>query len=514
MKTHFSRRTTKKREGHSLSRFIFKPPKMYLSRQLKRTKGVVKMQQVLIVDDEEHIRDLLSEMLAINGFYCQKAPDALCAREILKTRCFELVLCDITMPGESGLDFIRYVTSEFPETATVMISALDDPMIAEHALRHGVYDYITKPFELNGVLISVANALRRRELEIENRAYQKQLEIKVEERTTALHQSEARLRAIFQAVKHIAFILVDLTKTDHPMIEFSPGAELLFEVKRKDILHKPASELNLPEGIFNLSSVQNDNDGEPFKLTRELTLKRKAGEELPTLATTYPITNNKGEPSAILLVLIDISERIQATREIQKSMEKWRRAVEGIIQSMALTLEMRDPYTAGHQQRVASLVTAIAKEMGFSDDRVEGVRMAAMIHDVGKISVPAEILSKPGSITEIEFNLIKTHAKIGYEILEGIEFPWPIAQMVFQHHERIDGSGYPSGLTAENILMEAKILGVADVVEAMASHRPYRPSLGTESAIEEITLNRGILYDPDVVDACLSVFNKRGFQFD
>jgi len=152
--------------------------------------------------------------------------------------------------------------------------------------------------------------------------------------------------------------------------------------------------------------------------------------------------------------------------------------------------------------------------MGFPQARIEGLRMAAMIHDVGKISVPAEILSKPGIITEIEFNLIKTHAKMGYDILEGIEFPWPIAQMVFQHHERMDGSGYPCGLSGKDILMEAKILGVADVVEAMASHRPYRPSLGIEKALDEILQNRGILYDPEVVDACLRIFKKKDFKFD
>jgi putative nucleotidyltransferase with HDIG domain len=214
------------------------------------------------------------------------------------------------------------------------------------------------------------------------------------------------------------------------------------------------------------------------------------------------------------MVAIDISERIKAAREVRKSMERWRKALDGIIQSMALTLEMRDPYTAGHQQRVASLVTAIAEEMGFSEEQIEGVRMAAMIHDIGKISVPAEILSKPGVITEIEFNLIKTHARMGYDILEGIEFPWPIAQMVLQHHERINGSGYPSGLSGNDIMIEANILGVADVVEAMASHRPYRPSLGTEKALDEILKNRGILYDPEVVDACLKIFKENDFSFD
>ena len=479
-----------------------------------RKNGFRLMERILIIDDEQYIRDMLGEVLGSRGYECVQAANAEEAREILKTRSFELILCDINMPGESGLDFIQYVSSEFPDTAKIMITALDDPLVAEHALNMGVYDYITKPFELNSVIISVANALRRRELEIENRIYQKHLELKVEERTTALQESETRLRAIFGAVKHVAFVLVDHTGKDNLVLEFSPGAEHLFGYNREEVLGKPAAILDLPDEMIQPGDPPASSEQGEVGFTRELVLKRKSGEELPTLSTTYPIFNASGERTATLIVAIDISERIRAAREVQKSMERWRKAVEGIIRSMALTLEMKDPYTAGHQQRVTSLVTAIAQEMGFAEERVEGVRMAAMIHDIGKISVPAEILSKPGVITEIEFNLIKTHSKTGYEILEGIEFPWPIAQMVLQHHERIDGSGYPNGLSGNDILMEAKILGVADVVEAMASHRPYRPSLGIEKALDEISKNRGILYEPDVVDACLKIFRERRFRFD
>ncbi len=180
---------------------------------------------------------------------------------------------------------------------------------------------------------------------------------------------------------------------------------------------------------------------------------------------------------------------------------------------MSLTVESRDPYTAGHQRRVAGLATAVAEEMSLSRDRIEGIRMAGMIHDIGKISIPAGILSKPGRITEYEFGMIKSHPQVGYDILKQIEFPWPVAQMVYQHHERIDGSGYPQGISGEEILLQAKILGVADVVEAMASHRPYRPALGIEKALEEISQNKGLLYDPDVVYACLKLFKEKRFEF-
>jgi putative nucleotidyltransferase with HDIG domain len=272
--------------------------------------------------------------------------------------------------------------------------------------------------------------------------------------------------------------------------------------------------LSLPEKTIILSEATETSQEGEVGFTKELTLTQKSGERLPVLFTTYPIFSAKGDMTAILVVAIDISERIKAAKEVRESMERWRKAMEGIIYAMALTTEMRDPYTAGHQQRVANLVTTIAKEMNFSEDRIEGVRMAAMIHDIGKISVPAEILNKPGVITKTEFELIKTHAQVGHDILKGIEFPWPIAQMVSQHHERMDGSGYPLGVSGEEIMLEARILGVADVVEATASHRPYRPAVGIDKALEEISENKGTLYDPDVVDACLKVFRENGFKFD
>lgn len=185
---------------------------------------------------------------------------------------------------------------------------------------------------------------------------------------------------------------------------------------------------------------------------------------------------------------------------------KLQQTMNGIIQTIALIVEMRDPYTAGHQKRVGDLAAAIAAEMELSRERVEGVRIAGIIHDLGKIAVPAEILSKPGKLSVIEYNLVKMHPQVGFDMLKGIEFPWPLAQVVFQHHERMDGSGYPQGLKGKDIILEARITAVADVVEAMSSHRPYRPALGFSYAKEEIIKNKGILYDPAVVDACISVF--------
>lgn len=215
---------------------------------------------------------------------------------------------------------------------------------------------------------------------------------------------------------------------------------------------------------------------------------------------------------AIADILAGIIKHKQAEDEIQQNLHHLRQAIEGSIELTALMVEAKDPYTAGHQRRVSILSCAIAKEMNLSEEQIEGTKIAGLIHDLGKISIPSEILSKPGRITDIEFGLIKNHPQVGYDILKRVKFPWPIAQIVLRHHERMDGSGYPSGLSGEKILIEARILSVADVVEAISSHRPYRPALGIDAALEEISQNKGILYDPEVVDACIKLFKEKRFK--
>ncbi|MDD5181148.1 MAG: HD domain-containing protein, partial [Gallionellaceae bacterium] len=204
---------------------------------------------------------------------------------------------------------------------------------------------------------------------------------------------------------------------------------------------------------------------------------------------------------------------LRLRQEQQRSAEHVRTGLVGTVQAIASMVEMRDPYTAGHQRRVADLAVAIAVEMGLPEDQVHGLHLAGTIHDLGKVQTPAEILSKPGKLSASEFRLIKDHPQNGYEILKDIEFPWPIAQMVLQHHEKLDGSGYPQGLKGSEILLEAKIMTVADVMEAMSSHRPYRPGLGIETALAEITKGRGTHYDPDAADACVKLFKENRFTF-
>ncbi len=203
----------------------------------------------------------------------------------------------------------------------------------------------------------------------------------------------------------------------------------------------------------------------------------------------------------------------QVEKELKQSSQGLRRALEGTIYAMALVSEIRDPYMTHHQRKVANLACAIAREMGLPEEKIEGIQLAGVIHDVGRVYVPTDILSKRTRLTKAEFSVVKNHPKVGYNLFSMGQFPWPIAQIVLQHHERIDGSGYPQGLSGKEILLEARILAVADVVEAMSSRRPYRPALSINKALKEISKNKGILYDSEVADTCLKLFTEKGFTF-
>jgi PAS domain S-box-containing protein len=244
----------------------------------------------------------------------------------------------------------------------------------------------------------------------------------------------------------------------------------------------------------------------------EVEFSRKDGNKFWVVINARKVKDEQGEILFAEGFVEDITIRKHAEEQLHQTLDMLRKAVATTVQVLISALEARDPYTAGHQSRVAHLACAIATEMGLSQEKIEGILMAGSIHDVGKLSIPAEILSKPTKLTNTEFSIIKEHSKSGYEMLKDVESPWPLAEIVYEHHERMNGSGYPRNLKGDEILMEARIMAVADVVEAIASHRPYRPSLGIETALEEIEKNKGILYDNAVVDACLKLFREKGYQ--
>jgi PAS domain S-box-containing protein len=279
----------------------------------------------------------------------------------------------------------------------------------------------------------------------------------------------------------------------------------------EELQNTPLKERYTPESYAEFQTRKEKRlRGEHGPSEYEISIVRKNGEIGHLHVLRKEIFWNGQKQSQV--VYQDITLRRQAEKKLNETLESLRQSIKTTIQVLGTASEARDPYTAGHQKRVADLARAIATEMRLPHDKIEAIRMAAAIHDIGKISVPSEILCKPAMLTDLEFCLIKNHPQFSYDIIKDVESPWPLADIVYQHHERIDGSGYPQGLKDANILIEARILAVADVVEAMMSYRPYRPMLGLEIALAEIENNAGILYDRRVTDACLKVFRENGYQ--
>ena len=281
-----------------------------------------------------------------------------------------------------------------------------------------------------------------------------------------------------------------------------------------DLIGKKCHDLFASELCFTpncpLSRLRSTGD----QLVSEDEIHCKNGKQAPWIVTTTAYPDASGEIAGYVERFTDVSAFRRVKQALNRSHERLRKNMGAIIQAMSTTIEKRDPYTAGHQRRVAKLCRAIATRLDFSWERIQGLRMTAAIHDLGKINIPSAILNKPGPISEHELAIIQMHPRTAYEILKDIQFPWPLAETIYQHHERLDGSGYPRHLKGDQILLEARILAVADVVESIASFRPYRPQLGSEAALAEIQTQKGILYDASVVEICTALINQQGFDFE
>ncbi|MBA7585929.1 hypothetical protein ES708_27922 [subsurface metagenome] len=303
-----------------------------------------------------------------------------------------------------------------------------------------------------------------------------------------------------QAMEEIEKLAKFPTENPNPVLRISKDGTVLYHNSASESLlrhwhYKEGKPLQDRWFRFVLDALEDDN----IK-----TVETEIDDKVISL-TFAPII----EKDFVNVYGLDITERNQAEQKLLQSHNKLLKTMEDTIYTIGKLTEARDPYTAGHQKNVSQIATFIAQEMKLPKDKIEGIRIASLVHDVGKISVPAEILNKPIKLSDIEFNLIKDHSQTGHDILKSIEFPWPVAQITLQHHERLNGSGYPRGLKGADIIIEARIIGVADVVEAMSSHRPYRPALGIDAALEEISKNRGTFYDPEVVDACIKLFKEK-----
>jgi PAS domain S-box-containing protein/putative nucleotidyltransferase with HDIG domain len=332
----------------------------------------------------------------------------------------------------------------------------------------------------------------------------------------ALRESEERYRALVEvagkAGEAIA-IVQDAEDRQGAIVFVNEEFPTMLGYLREELLTKPFRDFISPDSLATIEDrYRRRQKGEDVPSRYEVMALRKDGTAVPIDVAAGTMTY-RGKVATVVYWR-DITERKRAEEELKQSWAKLRRVLQQTVAALASLAEKRDPYTAGHQQRVARLACALAEEMGLPEGQIEGIHVAGTIHDVGKTYVPAEILNKPGELTDTERALIRAHSQVGYEIVKGVEFPWPVAQVVLQHHERLDGSGYPAGLSGDKIILEARILAVADVVEAMSSHRPFRPALGVDKALEEISCHKGVLYDPEVADACLRLFTEKGFEFE
>lgn len=463
------------------------------------------MARVLVVDDEQSIRITVSEFIKEDGHEVSLADDAAEALSLLREDPFDVVVTDIILPRKSGVALLGDIREVDPDVQVIMITGEPEIESAAEAVRKGAFDYLAKPISREDITRTVSAAAEKkalldknRRLEEENRRHREHLEELVEQRTAQLRDSEVRYRTLFSSIADPVFVFDEEASR---FLDCNRSAVDRYGYTMEELRAMTPRDLHPPEEREHVNA--NIADTEDFSPHQYMHIT-KDGEQFPVEVHTTDL-EYQGRRAWISIVR-DITVRRRAQEALQKSLN-------GTIQAIGQTTEMRDPYTAGHQRRVTLLASAIAREMGLSEEQVEGIRVAGLMHDIGKMSVPAEILSKPSRLTEIEFGLIKAHPQVAYDILQTVEFPWPAAQIVLQHHERMDGSGYPQGLKAEEIMIEARILSVADVVEAMASHRPYRPALGIDKALEEITQNKGALYDSEVVDACLRLFTEEGFEF-
>jgi len=336
--------------------------------------------------------------------------------------------------------------------------------------------------------------------------------------TEELSRSESRFRLLAENATDIIWTMdMDLHFT-----YASPAVTRVRGFTVDEALAQSVEETVAPESLPEALRVfqeelarERAGQGDPHRVkTLVLREPRKDGSLIWTETTVAFVRNPAGQATAILGVTRDVSERVEAQASLRRTLQQLDLAFAGVVATAGRIAEARDPYTAGHQRRVTRLACEIARKMALSQEQVEGLRIASLLHDIGKTAVPAEILARPGTLSELEFSIIKQHPVVAQDILRSITFPWPVAEIVLQHHERLDGSGYPRGLKGDQILVEAKILAVADVVEAMATHRPYRLAFPLEEALDEVRKHRGVKYDPQVVDACVDVFLHERFCFD
>ncbi len=493
--------------------------------------------KILIVDDIEENSYLLESLLKGSNYEVVTAKDGIEALDKLKEEPISMIISDILMPRMDGFRLCRECKKDksLKKIPFVFYTAsYTEKKDEDFALSLGAEKFIIKPQEpevflkilkeiiekkKKRVLVTPKESIKEEEiyLTLYNSRLIQKLEkkmLELEKMNKRLQEKEDKIYSLNQFqenVIHNANIWISVLDEKANIIIWNEAAEKMSGYSAKEVMghHKIWEWLypdeNYRKDIITKAADAVFNKGEAVE-EYETKICCKDGKVRIISWNYNNITNPQGKTIGSVALGRDITEHKQAEERLKKIMDATLKAISKIV-------ETKDPYTSGHQRQVSQLAISIAREMDLSPDQREGIRIASLIHDIGKISIPTEILSKPSKLSNLEFSLIKEHAQIGYGILQSIDFSYPVAQIVLQHHERLNGSGYPQGLKGKDILIEACIIGVADVVEAMSSYRPYRAALGIDAALEEISINRGILYAPEVVAACIKLFKEKDFKF-
>jgi PAS domain S-box-containing protein/putative nucleotidyltransferase with HDIG domain len=397
----------------------------------------------------------------------------------------DFIISDFRLPNFDGLSALNIALEKTPDTPFIILTGSMNEDTAVECMKAGAWDYVIKE-HVKRLGTAFIAALEQKRLRMERR--------KSEEKYRTIFENAEE--GIYQSSPEGKFILVNQAMAR--ILGYRSPEELMSGVTDigRQLYVNPKERTELIE-----TALKRDD----LSIKYETPLYRRDGRIIWVSRTIRAVRDENGEIKYFEGMMNDITEKKESVMQLRSALVK-------TIRTLAAVVETRDPYTAGHQARVAELARAIAEEMRLDDEKTEGIYMAGIIHDIGKIAVPIEILTKPTKLTMLEFSLIKEHPRVGYDMVKDIESPWPLAEIIYQHHERTNGSGYPRNLKSGEILVEARIIAVADVVEAMASYRPYRPGLGIEAALDEIEKNRGILYDAAVVDTCLTLFREKRYH--
>jgi PAS domain S-box-containing protein/putative nucleotidyltransferase with HDIG domain len=479
--------------------------------------------KVLLVDDDPNGRQVLETLFSHSGWSVFTADNGSLALDIARGDPPDVVISDVLMPVMDGYllcaewhrdELLRDIPFIF------ITAAYTDPKDQEFGRSLGADRFLSKPLDPHTMVQTVVDVIEGyvpgsspaepRALDEPDllREHNARLINRLEATVVELERANTELARYHLLFKH-AHDLMLFVAADGTIIEANAAAATAYGISTDQLAGMPLREISTADLSARLAGMLTNGPGAAARIVTEH--KRVGGSTFPVEFSVFTV-EYAGE-LIILLVGRDITERKLAEEQLADSVEQMERTLYSIVNAMAKIVETRDPYTAGHQERVSNLSHAIAGKLGLPEVTQDSVLIAGLVHDIGKIYVPAEILTKPGRLTDIEFELIKSHAQVSFDILSMIDFPWSIAEIAHQHHERLDGSGYPQALKGDAILPESRILAVADVVEAMTFHRPYKVAQGLDKALEEIESGRGTRYDAAAVDACISLFTEDGFRF-